>query len=878
MIINNNIHKRVDQQIDCETDSRTSNGALSTLSLTHTSHQAYTRWIPRMAAFASGAVETLKGLAGHSAPLPQASAALVASARQSVLTSNDYDRTLRGSHVRNNSTAGSLDESSASSKKMPSPAGEAELQTLMNHAEYEIHQDPYRGVLSHQQSLETQTTITTPWNACQWGTLPPEPLEDQSEDLADAQKVVRHVGHCACPSLKAWTVKAIANRSKSSNSKGNRKRRRKLSAGNSNGSDSVDAEVNDQPTFTVAGRPEGANFVCPCDYNPLCLATLGGVINDIIQERCRELDTDLLDAKVTETPTNGNSICDTITDSSDDKDVVIVDVTTDDQKSNGRAFHDTKEFVDVDIDETFAFLTTPQENVKVPRDSKKRPLTTTVKPLEPESDQPPDKNIADVFSRPMMSSQELNDIRFSPETEEGLGKTRQTVEVETSPIDSYVHRTLRIQHATSRQNRGLTADRYLRILTEWHRQLQFANPLHSDKRLPPDHISLALPPGIQNLGATCYLNTQLQCLAQNLTFLNGIFTWRMVNTNHNMNSVMARLQQLLAQMLIGGDCKLTTLDFSNALGLEPDEQQDPNEFARLLFDRMDESFQQCDNNGDLANLLQNIFHGETTYETVCSKCNKKSFRSEGFMDLNLPIVKRPPDSSKKKQQQTSVADFFIGSNKNFDTDLQWCLDQYTFPEILDGDNQYFCDNCNCKRDAKRYLKLTKLPPVLNVQLSRYVFDRVKFVKKKVSDKVLLPISLEVNHGNGRKRKYLLCAVMRHHGTSAYSGHYTAEAMDWTTGKWFEFNDETVKLLPDGPSCSFNPDERLGSRPNSNSDSRLTGSQDAYNMYYVDEEYLATTTANTMLQREGLCQGHDINNGLLEEVMRQRGKLHSELSA
>jgi len=36
------------------------------------------------------------------------------------------------------------------------------------------------------------------------------------------------------------------------------------------------------------------------------------------------------------------------------------------------------------------------------------------------------------------------------------------------------------------------------------------------------------------------------------------------------------------------------IDFSNALGIQHNEQQDPNEFARLLFDRMEESFSTFD--------------------------------------------------------------------------------------------------------------------------------------------------------------------------------------------------------------------------------------------------------------------------------------------
>ena len=44
-------------------------------------------------------------------------------------------------------------------------------------------------------------------------------------------------------------------------------------------------------------------------------------------------------------------------------------------------------------------------------------------------------------------------------------------------------------------------------------------------------------------------------------------------------------------------------------------------------------------------------------------------------------------------------------------------------EKLDGDNQYYCTQCNSKQNAARYIELHSLPPVLNLQLLRFVFDR-----------------------------------------------------------------------------------------------------------------------------------------------------------
>lgn len=44
-------------------------------------------------------------------------------------------------------------------------------------------------------------------------------------------------------------------------------------------------------------------------------------------------------------------------------------------------------------------------------------------------------------------------------------------------------------------------------------------------------------------------------------------------------------------------------------------------------------------------------------------------------------------------------------------------------EKLDGENRYFCESCQSKQSATRRIRLHSLPPTLNLQLMRFVFDR-----------------------------------------------------------------------------------------------------------------------------------------------------------
>lgn len=251
----------------------------------------------------------------------------------------------------------------------------------------------------------------------------------------------------------------------------------------------------------------------------------------------------------------------------------------------------------------------------------------------------------------------------------------------------------------------------------------------------------------------------------------------------------------------------------------------------------------------LGELLPSVFGGTTTYVTTCETCGNASTRSENFMELSVPIVEQTsnttteteqvPDKKKKKNDsaKTHKKKGGKGITPPPDVDVQHCVNSYLYPESLDGDNQYECSQCNKKVNATRAIILSKLPPVLNLQLARYVFDRETLSKRKLTTKVLLPKSLKIpsaatrEHGESR---YILCAVQNHLGTSAHGGHYVADVMDWTTGVWYEFNDAEVTVLEGGPVSSFEPSEGT-----SGNGRKVGGSQDAYNLFYVEESYLAS---------------------------------------
>ena len=132
--------------------------------------------------------------------------------------------------------------------------------------------------------------------------------------------------------------------------------------------------------------------------------------------------------------------------------------------------------------------------------------------------------------------------------------------------------------------------------------------------------------------------------------------------------------------------------FIESLGIETNEQQDAQEFNKLFISLLDSSLL-----AQGIDIIDKQFGGTYCYQTQCNSCNAISERPSKFYELDLNIKGH--------------------------SSLYKCLKDFLQEEILEGDNQYFCCKCQCKRNAIRKIVLKRLPKVLNLQLLRFVFDR-----------------------------------------------------------------------------------------------------------------------------------------------------------
>ena len=322
--------------------------------------------------------------------------------------------------------------------------------------------------------------------------------------------------------------------------------------------------------------------------------------------------------------------------------------------------------------------------------------------------------------------------------------------------------------------------------------------------------------GLRNLGATCYMNSLLQCLFMDPIFRRGIYQWRapegaelgaaasaaadgsrerpldgeadpppLLSREAVATEVVRQLQQLFASLHKSTAVSYDPAALTQALSLDVGVQQDAQEFNKLFLSLVEEQLA-LSTNPSLRMLVKEQFAGEFAYRTVCKTCDRASASSatrQPFYELEL----------------------------NLQPSLEMALEDYVAIEDLLGTG-WQCAPCGVTRDAARQVALLTLPPVLCFQLLRFVFDLQTLTKKKVSTPITFPEVLDMKpylaaESTEADTRYRLTAVLMHIGTSAHAGHYTARIYNQLQGRgdpgtpvgdtdgdgesWWTFNDESV---------------------------------------------------------------------------------------
>lgn len=139
--------------------------------------------------------------------------------------------------------------------------------------------------------------------------------------------------------------------------------------------------------------------------------------------------------------------------------------------------------------------------------------------------------------------------------------------------------------------------------------------------------------------------------------------------------------------------------------------------------------------------------------------------------------------------------------------LEDCLDEFSKEEVLSQEDLWYCPRCKAHRAATKTFELWKVPDIFVVHFKRFASSRS--FRDKISDLIEFPVlNLDLTDRIGERRVrqsdsraiYDLFAVDNHYGGLG-GGHYTAYAKNDYDGKWYYFDDSSVRETEAGNAVS-----------------------------------------------------------------------------
>lgn len=328
---------------------------------------------------------------------------------------------------------------------------------------------------------------------------------------------------------------------------------------------------------------------------------------------------------------------------------------------------------------------------------------------------------------------------------------------------------------------------------------------------------------LANLGNTCFLNTVLQilnhtyelielsktCILQNQTTPIGISESKLFSEWIELNKLMCIPENT---KLIVSPNKFVYYVQELAQIKENNiftgwNQNDMSEFLLFLIDSMHNSISRGIN-------MKISGNPENEKDNMACKCYSmmKTVYSKEYseiMDLFYGITISHIDSLKGETYATNPEFFFIldlpipSHIKNPNPTLIDCFDEYSNPEVLDGENSWFNETTKQKESVKKYTTFWNFPKILVVSLKRFT----KFGHNKRQELVSFPIEglnlTKYCEGyKNNKNVYELFGVGNHFGGSGCGGHYTCFVKN-SKNEWLHFNDTTVNTIDESQIITNN---------------------------------------------------------------------------
>ena len=325
--------------------------------------------------------------------------------------------------------------------------------------------------------------------------------------------------------------------------------------------------------------------------------------------------------------------------------------------------------------------------------------------------------------------------------------------------------------------------------------------------------------GLQNIGATCYMNATLQCFS-NTYYLRSVFIspefYDKLDQNKSKNRLSFALAEVLKNLWIKCDGKKSypPENFKKLISeMNPlfrgIEANDPKDLILFMLETMHSELKTINkditvNNNfipnehnlsevyqDFANyylsknksIIFDTFYGCTNIVTSCLYCKSEIHNVQVNNILFFPLEE--VRKYKKKNSNTPVT----------------LIECFEYNQRYDTYPSYYCNSChNNNSTAISFTRYIYSPKVLIINL-----NRGKGIQYDVKINFEEIIDIKNFVFNQSPYKYELMGVICHFGESSMSGHFIAfcKHFSYKGDKWYKFNDAFVD------ECTFDDVKNSG---------------------------------------------------------------------
>ena len=309
--------------------------------------------------------------------------------------------------------------------------------------------------------------------------------------------------------------------------------------------------------------------------------------------------------------------------------------------------------------------------------------------------------------------------------------------------------------------------------------------------------------GLQNIGATCYMNATLQCLAHIDKFIKYLFRKRKDIKNeryekkltnsflevleniwennsikdyppNNFKELISKMNPLFAGIQ-ANDSKDLVLFLLETMHNELNKVKNANimyedDVDQYNFYNSLQSFTKYFQK-NFQSIVSDLFYGMYDSIMKCLNCNIMTHNIQCYNILIIPLEEVRKFKNRAINQVT----------------IRECFEYYQKPEYMTGENQIYCNKCKQMANSMNSSNLIIGPKVLVINLNRG--KGLQFDIKLDFDEYI-----DINefiYFKNSPCKYQLIGVVTHFGPSGMSGHFIAFCKSFVDNKWYKYNDSLV---------------------------------------------------------------------------------------